>query len=392
MVRLKERAVELARRAVKGAAAAALHYSGARELLATVQRRAVGGRRVLIISYHRVVADFAEEKDRSIHTLNVEQRTFRRHLEALQETHDIVSLDDALSVLDGSRGANRDVAVITFDDGYRDVYTHAFPVMRDMRVPGVVYVPSAFIGTERALGHDRLHLALTRLQARGISAMAVGVGGEGQRWLIGALEGDARPSVALERLIARHPTPGLLELASALEDRLGLGQERFADGQLPMTWEMLRELDAHGVITGAHTAEHTVLTNARLADARREIAQCKAVLEKGVHKPVRHFAYCNGYYSAGVAQALRAEGFVSAVTTEDMPNVPGGDPFALKRKVLWEASSAGITGGYSQALIACQFDDTFGMLELQKPVLGARPTNFDTAERPSAEKPFSAHG
>jgi hypothetical protein len=181
MVRLKERAVELARRAVKGAAAAALHYSGARELLSAAQRRAVGGRRVLIISYHRVVADFAEEKDRSIPTLNVEQRTFRRHLQALQETHDIVSLDDALSVLDGSRGANRDVAVITFDDGYRDVYTHAFPVMRDMRVPGVVYVPSAFVGTGRALGHDRLHLALKRMEARGISAMAVGVGGEGQR-------------------------------------------------------------------------------------------------------------------------------------------------------------------------------------------------------------------
>jgi len=37
-----------------------------------------------------------------------------------------------------------------------------------------------------------------------------------------------------------------------------------------MTWEMLREMDAHGIITGAHTAEHTVLTNQRLDDARRE--------------------------------------------------------------------------------------------------------------------------
>jgi peptidoglycan/xylan/chitin deacetylase (PgdA/CDA1 family) len=154
---------------------------------------------------------------------------------------------------------------------------------------------------------------------------------------------------------------------------------------------MLRELDAHGVITGAHTAEHTVLTHQPLADARREIAQCKAVLEKGVKKPVRHFAYCNGYYSAGVAQALQAEGFVSAVTTEDMPNVPGGDPFALKRKVLWEASSAGVFGGYSEALAACQFEDTFGMLEIQKPVMGARPTNYDPG-RPAEERPLSASG
>lgn len=390
MERVKQRAVQVARRALKGAAALALHHSGARELLSAVQRRAVGGRRILILSYHRVVADFAAEKKHSLYTLNIGQNTFRRHLEALQETHDIVSLEDALAVLQGSRTATRDVAVVTFDDGYRDVYTHAFPVMRDMRVPGIVYVPSAFVGTDRKLGHDRLYAALQRMRKRRIGPMAVGVGGQGERWLTDALDGFAAPELALERLISRYPTPGLLKLADALEDRLGLAQEKCSEGQLPMTWEMLREMDAHGVITGAHTAEHTVLTNQRLDEARREIAQCKATLEKGVQKPVRHFAYCNGYYSAGVAQALRAEGFVSAATTEDMPNVPGGDLFALKRKVLWEASSLGIAG-YSDALIACQFGDTFGMLTLQKPVLGGRPTNFETT-RPSAEQSRSAHG
>src|SRR3954469_8996027 len=126
MERLKDRAIQVARRVGKGAAALALHYSRARELLSAVQRRAVGGRRVLILSYHRVVGDFAEEAKRSLYTLNIEQATFRRHLEVLQESHDIVSLDDALSVLDGTRQSARDVATITFVDGYRDVYTHAF--------------------------------------------------------------------------------------------------------------------------------------------------------------------------------------------------------------------------------------------------------------------------
>ncbi len=390
MDKLKEQAIQLARRTFKGAAAVALHYSGARDVLAALQRRAVGGRRVLILSYHRVVKDFGEERDRSLYTLNVSQETFRRHLEVLQETHDIVPLEDALSVLDGSRSSARDVAVITFDDGYRDVYTHAFPVMRDMRVPAVVYVPSSFVGSQKRLGHDRLYTALVTMQKRHIGPMAVGVGARGERWLMDALSNGADAHLALERLIARYPTPGLLDLADALEERLGLTHEKLHEGELGMTAEMLREMDAHGVITGAHTANHTVLTHQRLDEARREIAQCKAGLEKAVQKPVRHFAYCNGYYSAGVAQALRAEGFLSAVTTEDMPNVPGQDPFALKRKVLWEASSLGAIGLYSKALIACQFDDTFGMLGIQRPVAGARPTNF--AKEEQTAEVHAAHG
>ncbi|HUJ25465.1 MAG TPA: polysaccharide deacetylase family protein [Myxococcales bacterium] len=392
MQRLKSEAIQAARRAVKGVAALALHYSGARRLLSTVQRSAVGGRRVLILSYHRVVGDYHEEKPRSLYTLNIAQRTFRRHLEILQESHDVVSLDDALAVLEGTRKAARDVAVITFDDGYRDVYTHALPVLRDLRLPALVYVPSAFAGTDRVLGHDRLYAALCRMRDRGIGPMAVGAGGSGERWLLDAFEGNAEPTLALERLIARHPTPALLRLASKLEERLGLAHQKAAEGQLPATWEMLREMDAAGVATGAHTAEHTVLTHQRLDEARREIAQCKAVLEKGVRKPVRHFAYCNGFYSAGVAQALRAEGFRSAVTTEDMPNMPGVDPFALKRKVLWEGSTLGALGFFSKPLTACQFEDSLGMLGLQKPVHGARPTNFEKDEARREQGAFASGG
>jgi peptidoglycan/xylan/chitin deacetylase (PgdA/CDA1 family) len=372
--------MRVARRAAKGAAALTLHFSGAREALSALERRAAGGRRVLILSYHRVVSDFGEEAKRSLPTLNIDRRTFGLHLEALQASHDVVSLEDALSVLDGSRQPARDVAVITFDDGYRDVYTHAFPLLRERRLPAVVYVPSSFAGSDGQLGHDRLYAALRAMDERAIAPMAVGVGEKFERWLIDVLDGDADPPTALERLIARYPSPRLLDLASALEERLGLSGVPSAEGQRALSWEMLREMQSRGVITGAHTAEHTVLTHQRLEEARREIAQCKAALEKNLRMPVRHFAWCNGFYSAGLARALKSEGFVSAVTTEDLPNLPGGDRFALKRKVLWQGSSAGILGLHSPALLACQLGDTFGMLGVQRAVSGARPTNF-TPER-----------
>ncbi len=62
------------------------------------------------------------------------------------------------------------------------------------------------------------------------------------------------------------------------------------------------------------------------------------------------FAYCNGWYSDEVIRVLAAHGFRSAVTTEDLPNRIGGDPFTLKRKVLWENFSIGMLGDYSTTL------------------------------------------
>ena len=370
---LKSESRRLARRAGKGALAAALHYSGARTLLAAAQRRAVGGRRVLILSYHRVVGDLAAEAARGLPTLNISQKTFRRQLVQLLETHDIVSLDAALEVLAGTRRARRDVAVITFDDGYRDVYDWAFPSMRELGVTGVSYVPSNFIGTRNRLGHDRLWPACKALSERGGNISELGLSPQFASWMSFAYEGRATPNKALERLIGSHATPALYRLADALEDKLGLAGAPVSEGQLMMSWDMLRELSAAGWDIGGHTANHTVLTNQTLTCARSEIFQCRDAIEQGVRRPVRHFAYCNGYYSAGIARALHEAGFVSGVTTEDMPNVPGVDPFALKRKVLWEASSAGALGDYSPSLTACQLDDVFGLLSLQRPVAGVRP-------------------
>jgi peptidoglycan/xylan/chitin deacetylase (PgdA/CDA1 family) len=390
---LRDEGIKILRRAAKGAAAMAFHYTGAEDLLASVQRRAVGGRRVLILSYHRVVGNFDVEATRSLPTLNIAQDTFRKHLETLAEDYDIVTLDRAVEVLEGKARSRRDVAVVTFDDGYRDVYDHAFPVMRDMKVPGIVYVPSAFTGTNRRIAHDRLWSALVRMKDRRLGPVSVGVGGRFESMLLDAYEGAPTPNKVLENLISNNPTAVLYDLSASLEDRLGLSESDGPKGQLPMSWEMLREMGAVGVETGAHTADHTVLTNQPLDEARREIAQCRAVLEKGVGRPVRHFAYCNGWYSAGVAQALKSEGFVTAVTTEDLPNLPGVDPYALKRKVLWENSSAGILGAYSKAVTACTLNDTLGTLALTRPVLGARPTYFGRSGGQSQQNAATAaHG
>jgi hypothetical protein len=56
-----------------------------------------------------------------------------------------------------------------------------------------------------------------------------------------------------------------------------------------------------------------------------------------------------------------------------MPNRLGGDPFTLKRKVLWENFSLGMLGDYSSSLTTCQLDDCFGVLGMSSPVMGKRP-------------------
>ncbi|EPX57379.1 polysaccharide deacetylase [Cystobacter fuscus DSM 2262] len=362
------------RRAVKSAAAGVLHHSGLRKALAAYRRHQSGGRRILIVSYHRVVEDFFGELQRSIPGLLISQETFRRHLEGLSAAgYKFATMGEALDVMSGARTAHEDLCVVTFDDGYRDVYRYAYPVLKEMGVPAITYLPADLIGTNHRFNHDRLFHLVHSVQARGYQPLFDVLPEPAAGLMVEVMSGRKRLSAALDDFIGVHSTATLMDTIRALEERLGPDAPLMPEQGDLMDWDEVRTMSRDGFEFGAHTLGHVVLTHEPLDVVEREVRESKAVIERELGKPVRDFAYCNGWYSDDVIDVLMRNGFRSAVTTEDMNNRIGGNPFTLKRKVLWENFSVGVTGGYSSSLTVCQLDDCFGTLGMREPVLGRRP-------------------
>lgn len=89
-----------------------------------------------LLIYHRIAAGTRDE-------LDVPIANFLAQLDALQG-HDVVSLDDALDRLD--HGDRDHSVVLTFDDGFADVFVNAWPVLRERQVPFTIYLASAYMG------------------------------------------------------------------------------------------------------------------------------------------------------------------------------------------------------------------------------------------------------
>ena len=359
------------RRTVKVALAGGLAAAGAHRLVAALRRREAGGARVLVLSYHRATSDFAASAREALPSMLVSARTLRRHLEQVARTHDVVSLGEAARILAEPRGTlRRDVAVVTFDDGYADNHSVALPVLEALRMPATVFVATGFTGTPHRMLHDRLYATLGALAREKVPLERAGLPDPAQS-LLGAC---AEPGVAatLDRLIACLPHSQLTLVAEALEARTGISERELPAGTRLLGWEELRALDAAGVEIGGHSVNHAVLPNLPRADARREIAGCREQIAERLGRPPRHFAYPNGYHTAEVRRLVAEEGFETGLTTEDRENLRGGELHAIRRKVLWENSTLGPLG-YSRALAAAHFQGMFQALRLSRPVDGERP-------------------
>ncbi len=98
------------------------------------ERGSVGGATLLI--YHRVGGGSADERDLSV-------AEFEKQVEELS-WHDVVSLDAAVDRLE--KGDASPSVVLTFDDGFADVYDHAWPMLKAHGLPFTIYLSTAYVG------------------------------------------------------------------------------------------------------------------------------------------------------------------------------------------------------------------------------------------------------
>ncbi len=356
------------RRWIKLALATAAEGSGA----LTVLRR-LGHPRVHIYGYHRVVPDVDAEAQRAMRQLCVSTRSFVAHLDHLARCYEVWSFDDALALLAGERPApERDVAVVTFDDGYRDVLENAAPLLAARGMPATIFVTSGVTETGTPLPHDRLFALVRRARDRGLRLLGSAVP-DRLSWPLARADlalGGGDLLGATDALLGGMNSSDADLVGDALAARLG---EPEGDELPPLAgWKDLELLVERGFTIGAHGVAHGQLPLEDEDRLTEELATPRAVIARHLGVPPSILAYPGGRYDARVVSAARTVGYVAAVTTEDRRNVPGCDPFRLGRKCLVEDHVSGEGGLPARALVAAQLDGLFSTLGLSRAVPGDR--------------------
>jgi peptidoglycan/xylan/chitin deacetylase (PgdA/CDA1 family) len=225
--------------------------------------------------------------------------------------YDIVSIDEICQRAVTLASRRRFVG-LTFDGGYKDLMTSAYPVLSRHGVPFTVYLPTAFpdglgeawwLALETVIAREsRLSLVMDRREQR----FDIRHAAEKYRvyefiagWMRSLAPADV--STAIKDICTRYSV-----------DLAALSREA------SMGWEDLATLAADPLVTfGSATVNYPILSNLKDADALREMTMGRAVAQAAFHRDIPHFAYPFGDRTAfrrhHVAMADQA-GFASAAS------------------------------------------------------------------------------
>lgn len=282
-----------------------------------------------ILMYHRVF----DPPDGYIYdsSMFVKPQSFELHIQELSKYFKFKSIDDPIC-----HQYKLPCCIITFDDGWLDNYTNAYPILKKYNIPGTIFLPLEFVDNSEDFWFHKIALLINE---------AKNVGDEKRFILIinEILKIDIQDE--LNESVLLNITRALKSYAPARIDEIILEIEKqfMFDNrnniQL-LTWEQIREMSENNISFGSHTLNHTILTNIKVDDQQREIFDSfKRLKEKEWVNLSMYFCYPNGNYNDSIINFTKEAGYIGATTTDLGVNSKNQNRYTLKRVELHDEVS-----------------------------------------------------
>ncbi|MFC0710648.1 polysaccharide deacetylase family protein [Azorhizophilus paspali] len=289
-------------------------------------RRLLRGTRTILL-LHRVVADDALADLPHRKNLCIGMQAFDRLLLWLGQHFECVPLAELLAPDGPVDGPPR--LALTFDDGWRDNALHAFPLLKEHRMPASIFLSTDFIGSTRrfwweaigetlwgSFGEEARELLCVRLRRH------LGPPDE-----LRAAAPEQPRSLALDQFLQRLKSLPPATLRALADDCPSPAEPHALD------WRQVREMEASGLLRfGPHGASHAILTALDDTSLRAELHRSHEAIAAHCREPLAVYCYPNGDHDERVRVALARLGYDHALSTRPGLYRPRqGAPLSLPR-------------------------------------------------------------
>lgn len=297
--------------------------TGITRLLETLPQR----RTLIILNYHRIGNADETLFDSGVFSATEEQ--FDSQVAYLKRRFHMATLEEVFAMMGGDAPHGTSV-LITFDDGYLDNYTLAFPILRSNGVQAVFFLPTAFIGTGKLPWWDIIAYIIKRSVKHRIHLEYP----EPENFDL-VVDGGKRVSMEILRRFTQPAVKDPERFLADLERECEVARPESGAERCFLNWDEARDMQQHGMAFGSHTHSHEILTKLSPELQREEVRYSREVLERELKRRVDTLAYPVGLkhcFSGETIRALKDTGYRAAFSFYGGSNRTGEiQPFDIRR-------------------------------------------------------------
>lgn len=303
------------------------YYLGFYYILKFINRK-----KIRVLMYHGVdnqQTDFNSDDP----SLVISTKNFEKQIKYLSKSYNIISTHELAGHIKKKIPFPSNSMVITFDDGLKNNFINAFPILQKYNIKATVFLMTDYIDTLKINWLNKFYYFIKKI---GLNEF---------------VEGFKREFPAYSNLIERIGQKNIIEhiefiLKYKVDDNI---RERFIQGlynkfrikinkekikDLYLSWKEIKKMADAGISFGSHTSTHPVLSILNYEKAKKEVVNSKQNIEVKLNKKINLFAYPYGNknsFDLNIKKILVNYNFLCAVSTIEGFNNLNSDLYELKR-------------------------------------------------------------
>ena len=327
--------------------ATVLYYSGILNLFLLVKEKRAGSRKPLILLYHRVIADDDPEMTHSIRGMTTTPEIFKAELNFLKKKFSVISMNNLLKHLEEGTAIPRRSVAITFDDGWRDNYLNAFPILKNHEIPATIFITVNLTGTGDKVWFNKAIMIYKAQKMEPAKIMNI----------VRSICKDPIPPEELPEnivgfvdMLKPYNNKLIKEVIDQLFEASFPAQEKNEFPRNILNWDEIKEMSAAGIEFGSHGMTHGILPLLSKDDIQWELNESKKQMETNLGITIDTFSYPNGDYNSDIIDMVKAAGYRCALVTETGDKHAYKNLFTIPRVSVHSGASKGPGENFSKSL------------------------------------------
>jgi len=256
---------------------------------------------------------------------------FREQIQFFKKNFSIVTMEEAIEAFKGNAPLPERALLLTFDDGYIDNYTCAFPILDEEKIQGSFFIPGKSFTTHQLLDVNKIHFILER--ASNVTELL-----ENVCKLMNHYRGNEFCFPSNEELYQHYAKPNRFDgkeirfikqmLQTVLPDRVrvpilndlfhkyvDISEEKLAC-ELYMTYEQVRTLHRHGMYIGVHGYDHYWLGNLPKEQMQQDISKALDIMDEFIDRKQWVMSYPYDSLNTDVTDYIKSRGACLGFTAQ----------------------------------------------------------------------------
>ncbi|MBA6290443.1 polysaccharide deacetylase family protein [Colwellia sp. MB3u-4] len=239
---------------------------------------------IYCFNYHRIGDMNKSPFDPNVFSCTEE--LFEKHIQFYNDTFCVISVDDLINIINKNEFIHKKYALITFDDGYIDNYSIAFPILKKYCTPAAFFIATNHLDSPGIPWWDEIAWIIRHSKVALIKFCD---------WNEAIDISTGTITLNIRTILKKIKQDKMRSMEDKIKELENICQSKMTDNardtKLFMDWEQVKEMSESRMHIGSHTLSHNILSHLSKKQQNEEIVLSKKRIEEKLGIKVTSFAY-----------------------------------------------------------------------------------------------------